>query len=46
MKYKPDSSGRLRVENKDAMKQRFNHSPDLADRLYWTFVPAFGRVEL
>lgn len=39
VKYRFDSSGALVVEDKQAMKQRLGHSPDLADALGWTFVP-------
>jgi phage terminase large subunit len=37
LKYAPDSSGRLVVESKDAMKARNLRSPDLADALVVTF---------
>jgi phage terminase large subunit len=37
VKYAPDSSGRLVVESKDAMKARHLRSPDLADALVVTF---------
>jgi phage terminase large subunit len=37
VKYAPDSSGRLVVEGKDAMKGRGLRSPDLADALILTF---------
>ena len=37
VKYAPDSSGRLVVESKDAMKRRNLRSPDLADALVVTF---------
>jgi hypothetical protein len=37
VKYAPDSSGRLVVESKDAMKGRRLRSPDLADALTLTF---------
>jgi phage terminase large subunit len=37
VKYAPDSSGRLIVESKDAMKARHLRSPDLADALTLTF---------
>jgi phage terminase large subunit len=37
VKYAPDSSGRLVVESKDAMKGRSLRSPDLADALILTF---------
>jgi hypothetical protein len=33
----PDSSGRLVIESKDAMKARHLRSPDLADSLMVTF---------
>lgn len=46
VKYKPDSKGQLVVEDKDAMKKRLGHSPDLADGLNLTFSPCYGRVEL
>jgi hypothetical protein len=35
--YRIDSSGRIVVEPKDAMKKRLGHSPDLADALGCTF---------
>lgn len=37
--YRIDSNGRLVVEDKDAMRKRLGHSPDLADALGCTFVP-------
>ena len=37
--YKPDSQGRIVVEDKESMKKRLGHSPDLADGLGCTFVP-------
>jgi phage terminase large subunit len=37
VKYAPDSSGRLVIESKDAMKARNLRSPDLADALIVTF---------
>jgi hypothetical protein len=37
VKYVPDSSGRLVIESKDAMKARHLRSPDLADSLMVTF---------
>jgi phage terminase large subunit len=37
VKYAPDSSGRLVIESKDAMKARGRRSPDLADALTLTF---------
>jgi hypothetical protein len=37
VKYAPDSSGRLIIESKDAMKARHLRSPDLADSLIVTF---------
>lgn len=46
VKYKPDSKGQLVVEDKDSMKKRLGHSPDLADGLCCTFAPSYGRVEL
>jgi phage terminase large subunit len=38
VKYAPDSSGRLVVESKDAMKARGLPSPDLAEALTLTFL--------
>jgi len=46
VKYKPDSQGRLVVEDKDSMKKRLGHSPDLADGLNCTFAPSYGRAEI
>lgn len=40
VKYSLDSSGRIVVESKDAMKKRGLSSPDLADGLGVTFAPA------
>ena len=38
--YGLDSHGHLVVEDKDAMRKRLGHSPDLADALGCTFAPA------
>jgi phage terminase large subunit len=38
--YAIDSHGALVVEDKDAMRKRLGHSPDLADALGVTFVPS------
>jgi phage terminase large subunit len=43
VKYAPDSSGRLVVESKDAMKARGLRSPDLADALVVTFFTPLQR---
>jgi len=37
--YRLDSSGCIVVEDKDTMRKRLGHSPDLADALGCTFVP-------
>ena len=45
--YGLDSTGRLVVEDKDSMRKRLGHSPDLADALGTTFgadKPWAGRV--
>jgi hypothetical protein len=44
VRYAPDSSGRLVIESKDAMKARRLRSPDLADALGLTFAPAVAEV--
>jgi hypothetical protein len=46
VKYKPNSRGNLVIEDKDSMKKRLGHSPDLADALCCTFAPCFGRAEV
>jgi hypothetical protein len=38
--YGLDSQGRLVIEDKDAMRKRLGHSPDLGDALGVTFAPA------
>jgi phage terminase large subunit len=45
VRYRPNSNGELDIEDKDAMKKRLGHSPDLADALGCTFAPpAHGKV--
>jgi phage terminase large subunit len=39
VKYRPNSNGEIEVEDKDAMKKRLGHSPDIADALGCTFMP-------
>jgi phage terminase large subunit len=39
VRYKLDSDGRIVVEDKDAMRKRLGHSPDIADGLGCTFAP-------
>jgi len=39
VQYRLDSNGCIVVEDKDSMKKRLGHSPDLADGLGCTFVP-------
>jgi phage terminase large subunit len=46
VRYAPDSSGRLVIESKDAMKARRLRSPDLADALGLTFSPAASNVAI
>ena len=38
--YKYDLDGRLKVEDKDSMKEKLLHSPDLGDALCLTFADA------
>jgi hypothetical protein len=40
--YKFTSDGALQVEDKDGMKKRLGHSPDLGDALCLTFAPSAG----
>ena len=42
--YSLDSYGQLVVEDKDHMRKRLGHSPDLADGLCCTFAPAQRRM--
>jgi len=42
VKYGLDSEGHIVVEDKDGMKKRLRHSPDLADGLGCTFAPPMG----
>lgn len=44
VRYAPDSSGRLVIESKDAMKARGLRSPDVADALAVTFAPQASMV--
>lgn len=37
--YRIDSSGRMVIEDKDAMRKRLGHSPDIAEALAMTFAP-------
>ena len=43
VRYRLDSDGCIVVEDKDGMKKRLGHSPDLADALGCTFAPEAGR---
>jgi len=40
VRYRLDSNGCIVVEDKEAMKKRLGHSPDLADGLGCTFMPS------
>jgi len=44
--YRLDSQGQLVVEDKDDMRKRLGHSPDLADALGCTFCPTKSRSML
>jgi phage terminase large subunit len=43
VRYRLDSDGCIVVEDKDGMKKRLGHSPDLADALGCSFAPEAGR---
>lgn len=43
--YSMDSYGQLVVEDKDHMRKRLGHSPDLGDALCCTFVPTRPRIQ-
>lgn len=43
--YSMDSYGQLVVEDKDHMRKRLGHSPDLADGLCTTFAPSRPRIQ-
>lgn len=38
IRYKKDSTGKLKIEAKDDMRKRGEHSPDVADSLMLTFM--------
>lgn len=43
--YKLDSYGQLVVEDKDSMRKRLGHSPDLADALCCSFAPTRPKMQ-
>lgn len=44
VKYRLDSDGHIVVEDKESMKKRLGHSPDIADGLGCTFLPSSSAV--